>query len=146
MNSLLLKHISLDLLLRAAALAQLTIAILNLFLVRIMKWKPDLDRAPLLIREVFYIHVIFISITLSIFAVLTWRFVHEIASAANPLAIWLATAIGTFWIARSVMQWLHYSSSHWRGNMARILIHWRLFLGYGAMAVIYLTAAFWRNA
>jgi hypothetical protein len=111
-----------------------------------MKWKSDLDRAPLLIREVFHIHVIFISITLSIFALLTWRFVHEIAGGANPLAIWLATAIGMFWIVRSVMQWLHYNSSHWRGNMARILIHWTLFLGYGAMAVVYLTAAFWRNA
>src|SRR5213079_1669886 len=140
MNSLLPNHISLDLLLRAAALAQLAVAFLNLFLIRIMKWKPDLDRAPLLIREVFHIHVIFISITLSIFAVLTWRFVNEIASAANPLAIWLATVIGTFWIARSVMQWLHYSSSHWRGNTARTLIHWTLFLGYGALAVVYFSA------
>ena len=73
--------ISLDLSLRAAALTQLAVAILNLFLVRIMKWKPDLDRAPLLVREVFRIHIVFISITLSIFAVLTWRFAHEIASA-----------------------------------------------------------------
>src|SRR5437868_8506653 len=146
MNSLLLKHISLDLLLRATAVAQLTIAILNLFLIRIMKWKTDLDRAPLLIREVFRIHVVFISITLAIFAALTWRFAHEIATAANPLAIWLATAIGMFWIVRSVMQWLHYSSSHWRGNTARTLIHWTLFLGYGAMGVVYLAAAFWRNA
>src|SRR5439155_22692714 len=105
MNSLLLKHISLDLLLRVAALAQLAVAILNLFLIRIMKWKPDLDRAPLLIREVFRIHVVFISITLAIFAVLTWRFVHEIASGANPLATWLAVAIGLFWLVRSVRQW-----------------------------------------
>src|SRR5207249_1726590 len=72
MNSLLPNHISLDLLLRAAALAQLAVAFLNLFLIRVMKWKPDLDRAPLLIREVFRIHVVFISITLSIFAALTW--------------------------------------------------------------------------
>src|SRR6266550_3373994 len=93
-------HSHIDLALRVAAVAQFGIAILNLFLVRIMNWKPDLERAPLLIREVFHVHVIFISITLSIFALLTWRFVHEIASAANPLAIWLATAIGMFWIVR----------------------------------------------
>ena len=146
MNSFFLNLISLEMALRAAALAQLAVAILNLFLIRIMKWKTDLDRAPLLIREVFHIHVIFISITLSIFAVLTWRFAQEIATAANPLAIWLATAIGMFWIVRSVMQWLHYSSSHWRGNTARTLIHWTLFLGYGAMAIVYFAAAFWRNA
>jgi hypothetical protein len=144
MNSLLLNQISLDLILRLAALAQFAVAILNLFLIRIMKWKPDLERAPLLIREVFRIHVVFISITLSIFAVLTWRFAHEIARAVSPLAIWLAAAIGLFWLVRSAMQWLHYSASHWRGNSLRTLIHWTLFLGYGAMAIVYLAAAFWR--
>ena len=137
--------ISLDHALRAAALTQFAVAILNLFLIRIMKWEPDLDRAPLLIREVFRIHVVFISITLSIFAVLTWRFAHEIASAASPLAIWFAVAIGLFWLARSAMQWLHYSASHWRGDAPRTVIHWALFLGYGAIATVYLTSAFWRN-
>ena len=137
--------ISFETALRAAALAQFAVAILNLFLIRIMKWKPDLDRAPLLIREVFRIHVVFISITLSIFAVLTWRFAHEIAIATTPLATWLAGAIGFFWLVRSAMQWTHYSGSHWRGNIGRTLIHWTLFLGYCAMAVVYLAAAFWRN-
>jgi hypothetical protein len=138
--------IFLELALRAAALGQFAVAILNLFLIRIMKWKPDLDRAPLLIREVFRIHVIFISITLSVFAVLTWRFVHEIASAASPLAIWLAAAIGLFWLVRYAMQWLHYSASHWHESSLRTFIHWTLFLGYGAMAIVYFAAAFWRNA
>jgi hypothetical protein len=144
MNTLVSDNL-LDLLLRAAALAQFAVAILNLFLIRIMKWKPDLDRAPLLIQEVFHIHVIFISITLSIFAVLTWRFAHEIAQAASPVTIWLAAAIGFFWLVRSAMQWLHYSSSHWRGNAARTLIHWTLFLGYGGTAVVYFAAAFGRT-
>jgi uncharacterized membrane protein YidH (DUF202 family) len=137
--------VSLDLALRAAAIAQFAVALLNLFLIRIMKWKPDLDRAPLLIREVFRIHLVFISITLSIFGALTWRFAHEIARAGSPLAIWLAVAIGLFWLVRSAMQWLHYSTSHWRGNSLRTLIHWTLFLGYSAMATVYLAAAFWRN-
>src|SRR5437870_7140344 len=74
-------HTHLETLLRAAAAMQLGVALLNLALVRIMKWKPDLDRLPLLVREVFYIHSLFISITLAIFAVLTWRFTGDIASA-----------------------------------------------------------------
>jgi hypothetical protein len=138
--------ISLETALRAVALAQLAVAILNLFLIHIMKWKPDLERAPLLIGEVFRIHVVFISITLSIFGTLTWRFAYEIARASTPLAIWLAVAIGLFWLARSAMQWLHYSASHWHGNSLRTLIYWTLFLGYGAMALVYFAAAFWRNA
>lgn len=137
--NLLYEH--LELLLRAAALAQLGIAVLNLALIRIMNWEPDLARAPLLIREVFHIHVHFISITLAIFGVLTWRFAREIASTATPLAVWLAVCIAVFWGVRSAMQWLHYSPSHWRGKPARAAIHWALFVGYGALAAVYLIAA-----
>lgn len=136
-------NIHLDLLLRAAAAAQFAVAVLNLFLIRIMNWKPDLEHAPLLIREVFRIHVFFISITLATFAALTWRFADEIARAAHPIFIWLAAAIAIFWAVRSLLQWTHYSSSHWRGDPLRTAIHWLLFLGYGAMACVYFVAAFW---
>jgi hypothetical protein len=132
---------NLELLLRLAALAQLGVALLNLFLVRIMKWRSELDTAPLLIREVFQIHIYFISITLAIFGALTWRFAGEIATAAHPICVWLALGIGAFWAVRSVMQWSHYSTVHWRGDRLRTVIHWILFLGYGAFAAIYFTAA-----
>jgi hypothetical protein len=134
-------RIHLSFFLGLAALAQLGVAILNLWLIPIMKWQTDLRRMPLLIREVFRIHCVFISITLSIFAVLTWQFANDIASGANQLAIWLAFAIGAFWLIRSAMQWLYYNPSHWRGNFARTVIHWLLFLGYGALATVYFTAA-----
>lgn len=132
---------NLELLLRLAALAQLGVALLNLFLIRIMGWERDLVSAPLLIREVFQIHTYFISITLAIFGILTWRFAGEIAKAAHPLCVWLAIGIGCFWAVRSVMQWSHYSSSHWRGDRLRTLIHWTLFLGYGALGAVYFMAA-----
>ncbi len=131
----------LELGLRFAAVVQLGVAVLNLFLIRIMNSAPDLARAPLLIREVFRIHVHFISITLAIFGVLTWRFARELASAANPLGVWLAVGIAIFWGMRSIMQWLHYSAEHWRGDATRTAIHWALFLGYGAMAMTYAVAA-----
>jgi hypothetical protein len=132
---------NLELLLRLAALAQLGVAILNLFLVRIMKWERDLVSAPLLIREVFQIHIYFISITLAIFGTLTWRFAAEIATASQPICVWLAIGIGAFWAVRSVMQWSHYSAVHWHGDKARTAIHWMLFVGYGAFAAVYFTAA-----
>ena len=132
---------NLELFLRLAALAQLGVALLNLFLVRIMKWERDLGSAPLLIREVFQIHIYFISITLAIFGAVTWRFAAEIATASQPICIWLAIGIGAFWAVRSVMQWSHYSAVHWRGDRLRTVIHWMLFLGYGAFAAVYFTAA-----
>jgi hypothetical protein len=132
---------NLELLLRLGALAQLGVAILNLFLVRIMKWQRDLVSAPLLIREVFRIHIYFISITLAIFGAITWRFAPEFATGAQPIFAWLAAGIGAFWAVRSVMQWSHYSAVHWRGDGLRTVIHWMLFIGYGALAAVYFTAA-----
>ena len=131
----------LELFLRLAALAQLGVVVLNLFLIRIMNWRRDLDMMPLLIREVFQIHVYFISITLAIFGAVTWRFASEIATAAQPICVWLAIGIGFFWAIRSIMQWTHYSAVHWRGDRMRTLIHWALFLGYGAFAAVYFAAA-----
>jgi hypothetical protein len=142
MNSL--PHL-LELGLRVAAAVQIGVALVNLGLIRIMKWKPDLERMPLLVREVFRIHCYFISITLAIFGVITWRFAGEIASAANPIGLWLAAGIGIFWLVRSAMQWLHYSPGHWRGDGPRTIIHFLLFFGYGALATVYLAAAFWRG-
>jgi hypothetical protein len=127
--------------LRVAAVTQLGIAALNLSLVPLMKWKPDLDRLPLLIREVFRVHLVFITLTVAAFAILTWRFANEIALAHSALATWLAAVIGIFWGARSLMQWTSYSATHWRGDALRTVLHWLLFLGYGALAAIYLVAA-----
>ena len=131
----------LELLLRLAALAQLGVVFLNLFLIRIMNWRRDLDAMPLLLREVFQIHVYFISITLAIFGAVTWQFAGDLANATHPLCVWLAIGIGVFWAIRSVMQWTHYSAVHWRGDRLRTLSHWMLFLGYGAFAAVYFAAA-----
>jgi len=100
-----------------------------------------LSTPSLLIREVFQIHIYFISITLAIFGALTWRFAGDIATAANLLSVWLAIGIGCFWSIRSVMQWSHYSAVHWRGDPLRTFIHCTLFLGYGALAAVYFMAA-----
>ena len=133
---------SLSIFLRVVAALQLAVAILNLFLVPLLKWKEDLKRAPLLLREVFQVHAWFISVTLAIFGLLSWRFAAEIASHASALGGWLAGGIGIFWAIRTVLQVTYYSSSHWRGQLGRTVIHIVLLIAYGGMATTYLWAAF----
>jgi len=108
-----------------------------------MSRKEDLNRLPLLVREVFQVHVWFISVTLIIFAVMTFRFAGEMN--ANPVCRWLAAGIGLFWALRMVLQFAYYSSSHWRGQPGRTAIHVALLVIYGGFAVIYLAAAFGRR-
>ena len=126
--------------LRLAAAAQLGIALLNLALPRIMRWREDLNHLPLLIREVFHVHTWFISVTLTIFAVMTWRFAAEMTT--NAVCRWLAAGIGFFWTLRTMLQVGYYSSSHWRGRPGRTAIHVLLLLIYGGFAFVYMAALF----
>jgi hypothetical protein len=121
-------HAHLADLLRAAAIIQLILVVLNLFLIRIMNWRDDVARMPLLVREVFL-------------GILTLRFAPELAARTNPIGSWLACGIGLFWAIRTVLQWTFYSTSHWRGIPHRTCIHWILTLMYGSFAGIYLATA-----
>ncbi len=129
---------NLEFFLKFCAVIQMGIAILNLFLVRIMNWKEDLNRLPLLIREVFHVHSWFISLILTLFAVMTWRFGAEMARGTNPACTWLAGGIGIFWLFRAFLQIGYYSSSHWKGRVDRTLIHIACLIVYGGMALVYL--------
>ena len=125
-----------------AAAGQLFIAILGPMIPRLLNWKEPIAAMPLLVREVFWVHTFFISLTCAIFGVITWRFAADIASPAHELIRWFAAGIGLFWGIRCVMQWTVYSSSHWRGLTDKTIAHWALFLGYAAFATTYLLAAF----
>jgi len=132
----------LETVLRFCAVMQGGIATLNLFLSRLLDWKKDVARMPLLLREVFQVHAWFISITLAIFAVMTWRFAAEMAGGGNAICRWLAAGIGSFWAIRTVLQATYYSGSHWRGQPLRTTIHIALLIIYSGFAASYLWAAF----
>jgi hypothetical protein len=132
----------LEILLQFAAAIQLGIAILNLFITRLLDWEQDLARMPVLLREVFHVHAWFISITLAIFAVMTWRFAGAMGSGTNEELRWLAACLGIFWATRTVLQVVYYSNSHWRGRPGRTVIHATLLLLYGGVAALYLWSAF----
>ena len=83
-----------ELALYVVAAGQLGIAILNLFLVRLLDWRAELERMPLLVREVFTVHAWFISVTLAIFGAVTFRFAPEFAAASHEVFRWLAAGIG----------------------------------------------------
>jgi len=131
----------LETVLYAAAAAQLGVAVVNLFLVRLLGWRPDLERMPLLIREVFVVHAWFISVTLAIFGAITFRFAPDFAAASHEVFRWLAAGIAFFWALRTVLQMTYYSSSHWKGRTDRTVIHILLLATYGGFAAAYAAAA-----
>ncbi|MGH7149524.1 MAG: hypothetical protein ACREIU_02440, partial [Planctomycetota bacterium] len=58
-------------LLRIAAWMQLFLVVVNFGLVRLMGWKAELEKLPLLAREVFHVHLWFVGLTCAIFGGLT---------------------------------------------------------------------------
>ena len=131
--------------LRLVGVMQLAIAGLNLFLIPLLKWRPELARMPLLLREVFQVHLWFISVTLAIFGTLTCRFAGQIAGAHDSLARWLAASIGLFWLLRTCLQIGFYSGEHWKGKAKETCTHVALLLVYGGFSAVYLNVAFtWR--
>jgi hypothetical protein len=131
----------LEIILYTVAAAQLGVALVNLFLVRLLGWRPDLERMPLLIREVFVVHAWFISVTLAIFGAITFRFAPEFAAASHEVFRWLAAGIAFFWGLRTLLQITYYSSSHWKGRTDRTVIHIVLLATYGGLAAAYTAAA-----
>ena len=121
---------------------QAVMAVLNLRLDRLLKWESELVRMPLLFREVFQVHKWFISVTLAIFAAMTWRFGSEMAHGTDAACQWLAALIGAFWAIRTLLQVAYYSSSHWRGRLDRTVIHVILLSCYGGFSFVYLVSAF----
>ena len=133
-------------LLRIAAAAQLAIALLNLWLVRLLDWKADLDRMPLLLREVFHVHCWFVSITLGIFGATTLRFADAMAASNNETCRWLTAGIGLFWAIRTVLQVTYYSGSHWHGRPVRTVMHVALLATYGGLALVYALSTFGKGS
>ncbi len=95
----------------------------------------------LLVRQVFQIHGWYISLTMAIFAALTWRFAGEMAAGTNPALQWLGGSIALFWGLRVVLQFTHYSASHWKGRRGRTLIHCLLLATYTGFTATYFFAA-----
>ena len=137
---------TLTMLLQVSALTQAALAIVNLFLVRMMGWKACLNQLPLLARQVFVVHCWFISATLAIFASTTWLFVTEMAGGANASMTWFSSCIASFWTIRFILQWTYYSRSHWMGRPWPTVVHLGCSFVYGSWSLVYWLAAFegWR--
>jgi len=127
--------------LKFCAVVQIGVAILNLFLPRLLNWHAELKKLSLLPREVFHVHLWFISLVLLIFGVMTWRFATDIANGSELIGRWLAASIGLFWGIRTVVQVTYYSSEHWRGKIPRTIAHVILLGMYFTLSASYIVAA-----
>lgn len=94
-------------LIRIAGVLQLLIAAANLVLPSRLGYRAGLASAPRMIRQIFYVHAIYIGLILAGFGVLCLAFPVELAGG-SPLGRAISIALALFWLPRPFLQQLYY--------------------------------------
>ena len=123
------------LLLWLAGLVQVAIAFANFFLPAKLKYRENLSRVSPIIRQIFFVHSVYIVGVVLLFAAVTFGFALELASG-HGLGRFLAAAMATFWLFRAPVQLLYYDATlrkqnRW-GDLAFTSAAFFLAAAYGA--------------
>jgi hypothetical protein len=87
----------------------------NVPLPRRLQVRRNLVGVPAFIRQIFYVHWIYIVLVLGLFAVLCFGFAPELAGA-SALGRFLSAFLAGFWLLRIFLQWFYYDSEVRRAN------------------------------
>ncbi len=120
-------------LLWVAAAIQVAICAANIYLPGKLKYRESLPGVPLIIRQIFFVHSVYIVGVVGLFAVTTIFFGDELASGRG-LGRFLAAAIGFFWLCRVPVQLFYYDSALRRQNPTGDVMF--------AMAALFLAGAY----
>lgn len=69
--------------------------------------QENLTGVPKFIRQVFYVHWVYIVLIVGFFAVLCFGFAHDLMGA-SPLGRFLSAFMTGFWVLRIALQWFYY--------------------------------------
>ena len=107
------------------------IVLANIPLPGMLNVRENLAGVPKFIRQVFYVHWVYIVLIVGFFAALCFGFAHDLMGA-SPLGRFISAFMTGFWILRIALQWLYYDYSLLRS-------HGLLYLTY-TVALIVLVA------
>lgn len=102
---------------RTAGAVQLAIIAANLGLRGRLRLEERFAGLPRFVSQIFYVHWIYIVITLAMFAVLCFSFARELAGA-SPMGRFLSAFMGSFWLLRIGLQVFYYDREIRRRNRA----------------------------
>ena len=93
------------------------IVLANIPLPRRLGVCENLREAPLFLRQIFYVHWIYIVLIVSLFSSLCFGFAHDLAGA-TALGRFLSAFMAAFWLLRIVLQCFYYDREIRRANRA----------------------------
>ena len=114
----------------------------NVLLPRYFNWERDLTAVPLFTRRVFWVHLVFLVITLELFG---WATLLNAGALLEPgpLSRTMLAGMAIFWWTRLLCQFFVYEPELWRGDPFRTRIHYGISVFWMYLAGTY-TAALYR--
>jgi hypothetical protein len=100
---------------RMAGVIQLAIIAANVPLPGKLQVRKHLATVPRFIRQIFYVHWIYIVLVLGLFSALCLGFPTELAGASR-LGRFLSVFLGVFWLSRLILQGVYYDREVRRAN------------------------------
>jgi len=98
-----------------AGVVQAAIVLANVPLPRRLKVRENLAGVPSFLRQIFFVHWIYIVLTVGLFSALCLRFGRELAGE-SALGRFLSAFMGGFWLLRLLLQWSYYDPEVRRKN------------------------------
>ena len=99
----------------AAGFVQLAIFAANFYVPWKLQYRKGIAGAPLIIRQIFYVHAAYVTGVVLLFGVMSFAFAPELASGAGLGRFW-AAAICVFWTCRVPLQAFYYDAALRRNN------------------------------
>lgn len=125
--------------LQIAGILQLLLALAHFAMPRRLGWVADLSRVSLLTRQVFWVHLGFLMLTLAGFGAVTcWHADELLQRGALPRAF--LGGLAFFWLARLYCQFFVYRRELWQGNPLRTTAHYLFATLWAFLACTYAAA------
>jgi hypothetical protein len=122
--------LSLALLLRLGGVLHFGILIASALVPHVLDWKAELQKLPRLLRQLVWVHGVFIVLTIVGFGTISILYADALA-AGTPLARAVCGLIAVFWLLRLAVQfWVFDASPHLTSTFLR--------LGYHGLTLVFL--------
>ena len=93
------------------------IVLVNFPLPRKLRVQEELAGAPTFVRQIFYVHWLYIVLVVALFSALCFGFARELAGASS-LGRFLSAFMATFWLLRIFLRCLYYDREVRRAHRA----------------------------
>ena len=80
-----------------------------------LRVREELAAVPRFVRQIFYVHWLYIVVVVGFFSALSFGFARELAGATS-LGRFLSAFMAAFWLSRLLLQWFYYDTGVRRAN------------------------------